>query len=63
VAFLPAGEKSTANVDRGIKNLIFLKFTLLPLFYVYLPPRGPNFIANFGGGMAGFSPWIRHCGL
>src|SRR6218665_900765 len=39
----------------GPKSLHLHKFTILSL--LFLPPRGPNSIANFdGGAMAGFAP-------
>ncbi len=55
------GGKSVADIDTGAKSLHFDKFTMLSL--LFLPPRGPNSIANFDGGPWPDlpPPWIRHC--
>src|SRR6218665_3759999 len=56
VFFRVGGAKSVADIDTGgPKSLHFDKFTMLSL--LFLPrSRGPNSIANFDGGVAGFAP-------
>src|SRR6218665_2609051 len=54
MCYFSVGGPNSRQRYGGPKSLLLGKFTMLSL--LFLPPRGPNSIANFDGGIAGLAP-------